>query len=121
MYYLDHEIEISIDFLNKKKMKFHTVSSIKVDYVNKLVNFELSSYLDRSVFDDNPTNAFVSFLDLNGCPNFSIDPILWVMRVLISNPDSPFYRAEIKNDDTIEQLNIPTIDENGDNDESMVE
>lgn len=107
MYYLDREIELTIDFLNKSVYNFHIISSYKIDYINKLVNVELSSYKSRVNFEVDPTNAFVSFLELQDTPNFSSDPYLWILRVLISNDKSPFYRAEIKKDINIERINIP--------------
>ncbi|MDY4281441.1 hypothetical protein ACLSYX_08500 [[Pasteurella] aerogenes] len=104
MYYLNKEIEIRLDFLTTEKRYWHCITKITTDYVNKEVIFEISSYLTEEDFNKN-THSFVTVLTLDDAPKFSVDPILFAWRALVSNKNSPFFKAEIRNNYDIEFMN----------------
>ncbi|QIM66267.1 hypothetical protein A4G16_02195 [Mannheimia granulomatis] len=103
MYYINKAISYRVDFINSVSKNWHCISKVSLDYVNKECMFEISSYDNEEDFKNN-NNSFVTFLTLNAIPNFSVDPILFIWRCLISSETSPFYKADLQKDYSIEQF-----------------
>ena len=104
MYYVNKEISMRLDFLNTEQRYWHFINKISIDYVNKETVFEISSYYTEDDFINN-NNSFVIVLTLDDAPRFSVDPNLFVWRALISNENSPFFKADLKNNYNIDLIN----------------
>lgn len=110
MYYLDKVVEISKSFTENIPCSFHMVSRITVDYVNGNTALELASWENRASFNAKGP-SLVSFLTLNDCPRFSVDPSLFCLRALTAVEGSPFYRAEIKCDYDVDIIEVTKVSE----------
>lgn len=104
MYYIDDEVEINKSFTEKVKCKWHIVSRLTIDYVNKNTLIELASWVDKDDFIHNKDQSLVTFLTVNDSPRFSVDPSLFALRSLTMVEGSPFYHKEVKCDYSIDHI-----------------
>lgn len=95
MYYFDNKVELQTSFTEKKEYNFHFISRVIVDYFNNSTELELASFPTKQHFIDKE-ESLVTFLTINDCPKFSVDPSLFCLRSLMAVETSPFYRQEIK-------------------------
>lgn len=103
MYYIDEPVAIDKSFVEKPICAWHVVARITVDYINKSTVIELASWKDKDTFLQKGT-SLVSFLTINDCPRFSVDPSLFAMRAITAVEGSPFYKAQIKCDYEIDHI-----------------
>lgn len=104
MYYIDAVVQISKSFTESVSCGFHVVSRITIDYINKETVVELASWETEESFKSRGA-SLVTFLTLNDCPRFSVDPSLFALRGLTAVEGSPFYRAEVKCQYDVDHIN----------------
>lgn len=97
MYYVNAPITFRLNFVENVTKLWHTISKYSIDYVNKEISFEISSYETEDDFKNNK-NSFVTFLTLNTVPDLNTDPIIYIWRCLISVETNQFYKSELKKD-----------------------
>lgn len=103
MYYIDEPVAIDKSFVEKPICAYHVVARITVDYINKSTVIELASWKDKDSFLQKGA-SLVSFLTINDCPRFSVDPSLFAMRAITAVEGSPFYRKQIKCDYELDHI-----------------
>lgn len=95
MYYIEADVTIDKNFMEKPTMGFHIAGRLTIDYINNNMVLELASWENRQAFYDKES-SLVTFLTINDCPRFNVDPSLFALRCLTSTEGSPFYRKEVK-------------------------
>lgn len=103
MYYIDEPIPIDKSFTEKPIMKWHIIGRLTVDYINNNTTIELASWTDKQAFL-NREQSLVSFLTINDCPRFSVDPSLFALRALTTVEGSPFYHKQVKCDYDLDHI-----------------
>lgn len=103
MYYIDSPITIDKSFTEKPIMAWHIIGRLTVDYINNNTTIELASWKDKQAFL-NREQSLVSFLTINDCPRFSVDPSLFALRALTTVEGSPFYHKQVKCDYDLDHI-----------------
>lgn len=95
MYYIDEPVPIDKSFTEKPICAWHIAGRLTIDYINKNTTIELVSWKDKQSFLARG-ESLVTFLTVNDCPRFSVDPSLFALRALTTVDGSPFYRKQVK-------------------------
>lgn len=103
MYYIEEPITIDKSFMEKPVFSWHIAGRLTIDYINKNITLELVSWKDKDSFL-NKGESLVTFLTINDCPRFSVDPSLFALRALTTVEGSPFYRKQVKCDYELDHI-----------------
>lgn len=100
MYYIERKLLFNVGVISKTK-RFHRVSYIAVDYINRKITLSISSWEDKKSFLESMNDSAIDgvFNDVAiqfDSIDFNIDPVLFALTLLIKKEDSLFYRANIK-------------------------
>ena len=76
MYYIDEPVPIDKSFTEKPICAWHIAGRLTIDYINKNTTIELVSWADKQAFLARG-ESLVTFLTVNDCPRFSVDPSLF--------------------------------------------
>ena len=105
MYYIERDIEF-VNGIEKISYGFHFISRFQVDYVNTKIEMQISSSINREVWEkNNYSSPMVNFFELDKVPEFSEDPISFMLRTLVTLPSTVFYNSEVKKDYSLNILN----------------
>ena len=95
MYYIEDSIRF-VQGIHEFNLGFHRINQIRVDYINTEVELQIASYESKEAFKNSEMakkiTAFMINFDLT---DYNIDPNLFALRLLISQPGL-FYKKEIK-------------------------
>ena len=103
MYYIDEPVPIEKSFTEKPICAWHIAGLLNIDYINKNTTIEIISLDSKQSFLERG-ESLVTFLTVNDCPRFSVDPSLFALRALTAVEGSPFYRKEVKCDYDIDHV-----------------
>lgn len=97
MYYIENELKLARNTHETVTKSFHIITKYSIDYANRFVTAELASYTNRDSWMSGEA-GFVSFIEIQGLPSFSVDPVVFILRFLITNPNSVFYKSNVQRD-----------------------
>lgn len=98
MYYIEADIEF-LNGIDKLVYGFHYISKYSIDYINKILEVEISSSPSKQEWlDSGYYSPYVSFFELDKVPDFNMEPSNYILRTLVTKTGTVFYGLKVQKD-----------------------